>query len=70
MRTLEDKRWAFVGHICMIILSILALAPFVLLIIASFTDEAAAIRNGTPMFLKVVAGRIWIHFAPMGRHRP
>ncbi len=46
MRTLEDKRWAFVGHICMIILSILALAPFVLLIIASFTDEAAAIRNG------------------------
>jgi putative aldouronate transport system permease protein len=46
MRTLEDKRWAFVGHVCMIILSILALAPFVLLIIASFTDEAAAIRNG------------------------
>lgn len=46
MRTASDKRWGFVAHIVMIILSILALAPFVLLIIASFTDEGAAIRNG------------------------
>ena len=46
MRTASDKRWAFSGHVLMIILSVLALAPFLLLIIASFTDEAAAISNG------------------------
>lgn len=46
MRTASDKRWGFVAHVVMIILTILALAPFILLVIASFTDEAAAIRNG------------------------
>ncbi len=46
MRTASDKRWGFTAHIVMIVLTILALAPFVLLVIASFTDEGAAIRNG------------------------
>lgn len=46
MRTASDKRWAFSGHVVMIFMSIAALAPFLLLIIASFTSESAAIRNG------------------------
>lgn len=46
MRTASDKRWAACGHVLMAVLSILALAPFVLLIIASFTEENAALRNG------------------------
>lgn len=50
MRTASDKRWAFSGHVIMIILSVLALAPFVLLVIASFTDETAAVHNGYSYF--------------------
>lgn len=50
MITKDDKRWSFAGHTLMIILSICALAPFALLIIASFTDEAAAIRDGYTFF--------------------
>lgn len=46
MITESDKRWGFAAHVLMAVLSILALAPFVLLVIASFTDESAAIRNG------------------------
>lgn len=46
MRTRSDKMWAFSGHAVMTLLSILSLAPFVLLIIASFTSEQAAIHHG------------------------
>jgi len=46
MRTKSDKRWSLAGNILMSILSVLAIAPFVLLIIASFTDEGATLRNG------------------------
>lgn len=46
MITKSDKRWGITGHIVMIILAVLALAPFILLVIASFTEESAAIRNG------------------------
>jgi putative aldouronate transport system permease protein len=46
MRTASDKRWAACGHVLMAVLTILALAPFVLLIIASFTEESAALHNG------------------------
>ena len=46
MITSSDKRWGFVGHIVMASLAILAIAPFLLMVIASFTDEGAALRNG------------------------
>ncbi len=46
MRTRNDKCWALAGHILMILIAICSLAPFVLLIVASFTDENAAIRDG------------------------
>jgi len=52
MRTASDKRWAACGHILMAVLSILALTPFLLLLIASFTEENAALRNGYSFFPK------------------
>lgn len=50
MRSKSDKRWALAGHIVMIVLSLLAIIPFVFLIIASFTSESAALRNGYSFF--------------------
>ena len=46
MVTASDKRWGFAGHVLMVVLAVLAIAPFLLLVIASFTEESAAIRNG------------------------
>lgn len=40
------KRWRVVAHIIMIILSLLALIPFLLMVIASFTKESVALRDG------------------------
>lgn len=42
----DQKRWRIVAHIVMILLSALALLPFLLLVIASFTDDATALVNG------------------------
>ena len=41
----SKKGWAVGANIVMVVLSFLALAPFVLLIIASFTDEAVAMSD-------------------------
>ncbi|WP_341278024.1 carbohydrate ABC transporter permease [Paenibacillus sp. FSL H8-0537] len=46
MIDLKDKKWSIAGHTLMIVLSILAVAPFILLIMSSLTDEATALRNG------------------------
>lgn len=46
----DQKRWRIVAHIVMILLSALALLPFLLLIIASFTDETVALLNGYSYF--------------------
>ena len=40
------KGWKVAANIVMVLCSFLALAPFVLLIIASFTDETVALMNG------------------------
>jgi putative aldouronate transport system permease protein len=45
-----DKRWSIAGHTLMIILSIMAIAPFILLLMSSFTDEATAMINGYSFF--------------------
>lgn len=44
------KRWKVAAHIVMILLTLLAVMPFLLLIIASFTDETAALNNGYSYF--------------------
>ncbi len=46
----DQKRWRLAAHIVMIVLSLLALLPFVLLVVASFTDEAVALRDGYSFF--------------------
>lgn len=44
------KRWKVVAHIVMIFMSAMALLPFLLLIIASFTEESVALRDGYSYF--------------------
>ena len=46
----DGKRWRVAAHIVMIIMSALALLPFLLLIIASFTEESVALRDGYSYF--------------------
>ena len=46
----DQKRWCAVAHIVLIIVSALAILPFILLIIASFTDETVALLNGYSYF--------------------
>ena len=42
----DQKRWRAAAHIVMSFLSVMALMPFLLLVIASFTDDAVALMNG------------------------
>ncbi|WP_044482098.1 carbohydrate ABC transporter permease [Paenibacillus antibioticophila] len=46
----KDKRWSVAGHFIMIILSVLAIAPFILLLMSSITDEGTALQNGYSFF--------------------
>jgi len=46
----DQKIWRFVAHIVMITLSAFALLPFILLIVASFTEEKTALLNGYSFF--------------------
>ena len=46
----DQKRWKILAHVVMIVMSALALLPFILLIIASFTDETTALLNGYSYF--------------------
>ncbi len=50
VRSRGEKGFELCGHIVLIILCLLALIPFALLIIASFTDEAVAVVNGYQFF--------------------
>ena len=46
----SERRWRIAGNIVMSILTVLAIVPFILLIIASFTDDGTAMRNGYQFF--------------------
>lgn len=50
MYTKSDRRWSLAGHVLMSVLTTLAVMPFVLLVISSFTDETAALRHGYSFF--------------------
>ena len=50
MRTREDKVYRFVGHTLMTLLSLVAVIPIVLMLISSFTDNEALLRNGYSFF--------------------
>jgi putative aldouronate transport system permease protein len=44
------KKWEISGHIVLSILALLAIIPFVLMLISSFTDEHTVVRNGYSFF--------------------
>ena len=46
MRTREDKVFGILGHTIMIILSLAAVIPIILMVISSLTDNAAILKNG------------------------
>ncbi len=48
----DQKRWRVVAHIVMVIMTLLALLPFLLMVIASFTEEKTALRDGYSFFPK------------------
>ena len=48
----DQKRWNIIAHTVMILLSALAILPFLLLIIASFTEEKTALKYGYSYFPK------------------
>ncbi|HIS47793.1 MAG TPA: carbohydrate ABC transporter permease [Candidatus Scybalocola faecigallinarum] len=50
MITKERKKWSIAGNIVLGFLAFLAVMPFLLLVIASFTDEQTAIANGYSYF--------------------
>ena len=50
MRTKEYKKWQVISHAVMIFFSVCALLPFILLIVASFTDNQWATVNGFSFF--------------------
>lgn len=50
MKSKDEKRFQFIGNTVMIIMTILAVAPLLLVIISSFTDNNTLIRNGYSYF--------------------
>ena len=46
MLSKDQKRWRILAHVVMMSMSLLALLPFILLVIASFTDDATALVEG------------------------
>lgn len=50
MKSKSQRRWEIAADIFMSVLAFLAIAPFVLLIIASFTDETVAMTSGYSYF--------------------
>ncbi|MCI8895272.1 MAG: carbohydrate ABC transporter permease [Lachnospiraceae bacterium] len=50
MITRERKRWSIAGNVVLGLLAFLAVMPFILLVISSFTDEAVAVANGYSYF--------------------
>lgn len=52
MKKIKKNRFLICSHIILMIISICMIAPFVLLIISSFTDEATAVKYGYSFFPK------------------
>ncbi|RHP83836.1 carbohydrate ABC transporter permease [Eisenbergiella sp. OF01-20] len=50
MKSKDEKRFQFIGNTVMILMTILAVAPLLLVIISSFTDNNTLIRNGYSYF--------------------
>ncbi len=46
MQTREERNFQIIGHVVMTLLSLLAIIPIVLMVISSFTENAALLQNG------------------------
>lgn len=46
MKSRDEHIWHVVAHVVMIVLSLMAILPFILLVTASFTDNNTAVREG------------------------
>ena len=46
MKSRDERVWRIVAHVVMIVLSLMAILPFILLVTASFTDNNTAVREG------------------------
>ena len=46
----DEKRWRIASNVILFVMSMFAILPFILLIIASFTDDVTAITNGYTYF--------------------
>ena len=50
MKTKDELKWQAISHIVLMVVTLCALLPFLLLIIASFTDENWALSHGFSFF--------------------
>ena len=50
MKSKDEKRFQVIGNLVMCLMTILAVAPLLLVIISSFTDNNTLIRNGYSYF--------------------
>ena len=50
MKYKDERRWSFASNIILMIFSLMALLPFILLVIASFTDNTVAVKEGYSYF--------------------
>lgn len=65
----DQKRWQLASHIILGTCSLLALLPFILLIIISFTDDKTALANGYSYFPKKWSlGAYQYLFQDLGRY--
>jgi len=46
----ENRRWQWIAHLAMIVLSLACILPFVLLVMASITDEKSIVTDGYSFF--------------------
>ena len=53
MLTREERNFRVMGHIIMTLLSLMAVIPIILMVISSFTDNAALLQDGYSFFPKV-----------------
>ncbi|WP_018751974.1 carbohydrate ABC transporter permease [Paenibacillus sanguinis] len=51
--TYENRIWQWLAHMVYLLLTIACVAPFILLLVSSFTDETEIMRNGYSFFPKV-----------------
>lgn len=55
MKLKDRSLWTFISYFFMIVFSLCAIVPFILLVVASFTDNATAVKEGFSFFPSVLS---------------